>query len=1766
MARPTPLRKPLGVKKEVVDDKVNNGGKIDVKKENMKDSMGKTKESKDTKISKKDNDKESKVDKKGIADINVCEHCNRKFASSDKLKEHLYSHTKEKHFACDQCGHRLAYKRYLDNHMRTKHKDTDQKKSVQDANSARSPANNVQKGKERVVTREESDSDSEMMSLIAKYGEHRGSTEPQLHTVNRGNLDGQASISVYGEATIDDSDSDAEMMLLNAKNGDGHDSQGKKTNPAEAEPTGPQLAMNSESDSDSEMMSLLAKHGDSLGGQKGKEKVATREESDSDSEMMSLISKYGEEDKHYQPVVALKRLPSKKSAMKRPTIESTSRYTFGKPTGEDSDSDAEMMLFNAKYGDSQGSNGKKSTSSETETAEPEIDTIHESDSDSEMMSLLAKHGDNVGGQNVKEHADICEEPDSGGSNREKSTSSETEPAEPEVATGEDSDSDAEMMLLNGKYGDGHGSKGKKSTSSETESAQPEIDTIHESDSDSEMMSLLAKHSDNLGGKKDKEHVNICEDPNSGEKKTDAEQAVSEIATNPESDRDGEMMPLAAKHGGNLGEPKRRECVNISDESDSDSEMMSLIAKYGEHRGKGYAQVRTATLGNPDSQASNSGHEEATGEDSDSDAEMMSLLAKYGDNVQGNKEEKKTSAEAEPIDPEPAKPDSEQQSEIEEGLKVLQKVGFEDPQSILCDMSSESDSDSDNEQEAISKAVPEAISKVVPKVMSEAFPKAIIPEQAATESKDRDSDRDKEKKNSAEAEPVDPEAETGDPEAEKHVEIEDGNQESNKNVRDVLSELIALVPSVANGREEVTARELVEGTATAESKAIVAEHFDRIELSSISTVEESKSCRKKSRKVVEKVIDELIYSTCQMDKDDRQVVESPNDGIQLTSFEFAANTSKHVAERVLDEMICASVTSKLSSGSTLWCHVGQRGKKESSPEIVEEVEKEEDDDAVVENINQMGHRAIRDIIGSILSKLEIRRTTGRKKSHPEPKDPKRVEVGKRYASWSLRKEIIEQDLRVDSLAADDGKRRHFHPYKNYRQKIRASIEDRFLFQHRLQNCQILPNFASGPEGQEDGGDCSRDDISALCRSIVQELVDKFEIVENEEITEEDSPNRPTVTPIKDSLGYHQETEVCEDSGRSQTSTDQFFNPYMSEDLTGKVSMKRGRRADFHPYRDFKRTIRRSLDRRSQTSTVQVAPEGLAEGSVDHTADGVGGSICEGDSAESLPTEIGKRRDFHPYNNYRLKIRASIEDRFQKDSDREMMSLIVKCGKHRGRGDVEVHSATLGNPDEPASNSGHGEPTSEGSDSGAEMMNTVMLYGDSITEVNQRVAHASRCCDTGCQLPSCGKMKEIIVHNESCDRQASGGCLDCKQLVSLCRFHALLCDEPLCSSCDDEELCNQPVCPVPFCPKIKQMQLRNSNVVAQGFVEHVVKKTTFVGSELLAGNNPSKRKRPDFHPYGNYAKKIRLDIEQRFQKNEVGFLACQRLVHASWCCDIDCPLPSCWKMKRTMAHNKSCELKASEDCPVCKQFIALCSYHTTLCNEPKCPVPFCPKIKQMQLQHSTAVVEGFLDHVIEKMNFSVGECPTATGNNLSKRKRTDFHPYGNYAKKIRLDIEQRFQKNEIGYMADDETRDSFSSDDSDFSNPRTVEMEVVNQLIQLTWMKDHFLLKRTDFYIYPSYKRKIKLEIERIVQFQKNAMASRAQEGNSFSSDDSDLGPEPYPIMDVIASIMDKLERYEFRVAQVNLDNGCHKLTWELSSSLSSSEAESSTESLNTLFNI
>ena len=79
--------------------------------------------------------------------------------------------------------------------------------------------------------------------------------------------------------------------------------------------------------------------------------------------------------------------------------------------------------------------------------------------------------------------------------------------------------------------------------------------------------------------------------------------------------------------------------------------------------------------------------------------------------------------------------------------------------------------------------------------------------------------------------------------------------------------------------------------------------------------------------------------------------------------------------------------------------------------------------------------------------------------------------------------------------------------------------------------------------------------------------------------------------------------------------------------------------------------------------------------------------------------------------------------------------------------------------------------------------------------ESLVHACKCKAPECRLPSCKKMKTFMQHPRFCSKKKIGGCVICKRLITLSRFHSENCYEIY-------------GCPVPFCAAIKNEQRLNN----------------------------------------------------------------------------------------------------------------------------------------------------------------------------------------------------------------------------------------------------------------------------------------------------------------------------------------------------------------------
>ena len=95
--------------------------------------------------------------------------------------------------------------------------------------------------------------------------------------------------------------------------------------------------------------------------------------------------------------------------------------------------------------------------------------------------------------------------------------------------------------------------------------------------------------------------------------------------------------------------------------------------------------------------------------------------------------------------------------------------------------------------------------------------------------------------------------------------------------------------------------------------------------------------------------------------------------------------------------------------------------------------------------------------------------------------------------------------------------------------------------------------------------------------------------------------------------------------------------------------------------------------------------------------------------------------------------------------------------------------------------------DGNTSGDKQTNPEESRRVSIQRCIQSLVHASQCRDANCRLNTCQKMKRVVAHTKNCKRKTNGGCPICKQLITLCCYHAKHCHEAKCL--------------VPFCFNIK-----------------------------------------------------------------------------------------------------------------------------------------------------------------------------------------------------------------------------------------------------------------------------------------------------------------------------------------------------------------------------
>lgn len=89
---------------------------------------------------------------------------------------------------------------------------------------------------------------------------------------------------------------------------------------------------------------------------------------------------------------------------------------------------------------------------------------------------------------------------------------------------------------------------------------------------------------------------------------------------------------------------------------------------------------------------------------------------------------------------------------------------------------------------------------------------------------------------------------------------------------------------------------------------------------------------------------------------------------------------------------------------------------------------------------------------------------------------------------------------------------------------------------------------------------------------------------------------------------------------------------------------------------------------------------------------------------------------------------------------------------------------------------------------------------------------------------------------------------------------------------------------------------------------------------------------------------LTEEERRERQRNLNLHIQLIEHASRCKSTSCTSSNCPKMKSYLQHGKTCKLKASGGCKICKRIWTLLRIHAQKCKDTVCPIPQCMAIRE------------------------------------------------------------------------------------------------------------------------------------------------------------------------------------------------------------------------------
>lgn len=93
------------------------------------------------------------------------------------------------------------------------------------------------------------------------------------------------------------------------------------------------------------------------------------------------------------------------------------------------------------------------------------------------------------------------------------------------------------------------------------------------------------------------------------------------------------------------------------------------------------------------------------------------------------------------------------------------------------------------------------------------------------------------------------------------------------------------------------------------------------------------------------------------------------------------------------------------------------------------------------------------------------------------------------------------------------------------------------------------------------------------------------------------------------------------------------------------------------------------------------------------------------------------------------------------------------------------------------------------------------------------------------------------------------------------------------------------------------------------------------------------------------------EQITRRNEIIEYWLKSITHSYHCRNSTaekCQFHFCKRTKKILLHSAKCEIRLMGGCVICKHVTALLSYHSSLCQSLDCPVPSCERLKIVMMR--------------------------------------------------------------------------------------------------------------------------------------------------------------------------------------------------------------------------